>query len=424
MKEEQTNRFKKIRDLVAKNELKAAFKNFAFATEKFDIPREIQRDLILIKNELSRLEKEKLSHVISRDHYDHRMSSSIMSLLLLLERCEDYLAEQKQDYQIAISGQKLIPPIERQTFLVASNISKAYPDFTLKPVSFQLDSHSILAVIGKNASGKSTLLRLLAGEEKCEEGFIEYFGEREIKDWYELKKKIGYIPQKILPTSINLMDILKFQCVTHDIPLSELDYYIQDAINKMDLENEIHKNWKNLSGGFQMRFELAKTIIWRPQILIMDEPLANLDIVTQRLFLQDIRAYADSTQYPISIIITSQHIEEIESIADRVIFLDEGDVLFNGTLSELSRNRSFNYYEIGIPNEQQKQAHTLIEAFHEDIILVQEFFDILTLKVPIDFNITEILNALNEAGVKFNYFRDITFSTRRLFSTRKKVYSP
>lgn len=422
MIEEQRIRFNKIRDLVAKDDLKAAFKNFAFAAEKFDVPRDTQRNLILIKNELSRLEKEHQTYGLPQEYYTHRRNNSIMSFLYLIEKSEDYLVENKQDDLPSKRVKKWIPSNEKQTFLKVTNISKSYLDFTLQPINFQLESHSILAVIGKNASGKSTLLRLLAGEENYEEGDIEYFGKSDIKDWYELKKKIGYIPQKISPTSIKLMDILKFQCVTHDIPLSELDYHIQDAINKMDLENEIHKNWENLSGGFQMRFELAKTIIWRPQILIMDEPLANLDIVTQRLFLQDIREYADSAQHPISVIITSQHIEEIESIADRVIFLDEGNILFNGILSELSENRVFNYYEIGIPHDQHMQAQSLVEGFHEDIIWVQDFFDLLTLKVPIHLNITDILNLLSKAGIKFNYFRDITFSTRRLFSTRNKVY--
>lgn len=420
MSQEFTRKINQLRELIGEDKLKEAFKEFAFMAEEFGIPVVIRREMYVIKNGFHEVEKEYILKGLPYDDYNYRRGNAVRKFLQLLDDSEDHfknLTIDKSDLNVELSN--IVEGFKSEIFLRAFEISKNYPGFCLEKTSLSLDSGTITAIVGKNASGKSTLMRLLAGVEKIDSGYIEYFGETNIKDWYVLKKKIGYIPQHIHSKSLRLIDILKAEAITHGISPKDLEFYLQDAITKMNLEDEIHKAWDDLSGGFQMRFELAKTIIWRPKILILDEPLANLDILTQRLFLKDIREYSKSVQYPISIVITSQHLEEIEGIADRIIFLEEGKTIFNGRLEELGKERDFNLYELGIHVTQQEEVIELIKSMKEKVIIEKEFFDIITVKLPLDVEIIKIINLLYKNNIRFNFIRDITFSTRKLFSMKE-----
>ena len=230
-----------------------------------------------------------------------------------------------------------------------------------------------------------------------------------------MKKQISYIPQKIIPTRLNLIDLLKFNCVVHDIEIAKIDFYVQDVINNLKLENYIHKEWKHLSGGYQMRFELAKSVVWRPKILIIDEPLANLDIVSQRKFLKDLRLYANSIKHPMSIVLTSQHIEEVENITDYILFLENGKVLYNGNYILLSEMRSYSYYEIVVDDILVDKMLELIQRKLKHVIIEKEIFNLFILKVPKSIKVIDIINMLYENSIELNSFRNITFSSKRLF---------
>ncbi|BAZ09786.1 ABC transporter ATP-binding protein [Calothrix sp. NIES-4071] len=165
-------------------------------------------------------------------------------------------------------------------------------------------------------------------------------------DFYSVKQNIVYIPQELQKWHGLLADNLYFAASICGIKgqdnLDEVDF----VINRLGLEKYKKATWGEISGGFKMRFSLAKALICHPKLIILDEPLANLDISTQLLFLQDIRDLANSSANPISIIISSQHLYEVENIADNILFLKDGKAIYNGLVKNFGEDRNENSYEV------------------------------------------------------------------------------
>ncbi|MEO0683824.1 MAG: ABC transporter ATP-binding protein [Cyanobacteria bacterium J06649_11] len=404
--------FKEIKELIAKNEVRDALKNLSFVLEKHKIPQSYHDELIVISNLFHKVENDYIQLGLSENVNESKRVTVIKDLLTLIAKCHKYLSasKKKSNDRIAVDFN-----IKKYEFLRVEGVSKSYSDFVLDEISLTLKSGEITCIIGRNGSGKSTLLNILAAEILSDSGSISYFGQADIISWYDLKKQISYIPQKIIPTRLNLIDLLKFNCVVHDIEIAKIDFYVQDVINKLKLENYIHKEWKHLSGGYQMRFELAKSVVWRPKILIIDEPLANLDIVSQRKFLKDLRLYANSIKHPMSIVLTSQHIEEVENITDYILFLENGKVLYNGNYILLSEMRSYSYYEIVVDDILVDKMLELIQRKLKHVIIEKEIFNLFILKVPKSIKVIDIINMLYENSIELNSFRNITFSSKRLF---------
>jgi ABC-2 type transport system ATP-binding protein len=233
--------------------------------------------------------------------------------------------------------------------------------FVLEDVNLELRLGQITGVVGENANGKTTLFRLIAGELKHDRGTLCYpyidgsTGSDSI-DGLKVKSQIGYVPQ-ILPTWYgSLRDSLHYAAATHGILGPQNIREVEYIIERLDLAEHIEKRWKELSGGFRLRFALAAALVWKPKLLILDEPLASLDFEAQLTVLRDLRDLADSLQQPISIALSSQHLHEIEGIADEILFLDNGKVTYSGPVDEIGLQRDHNTFEIG--------SHCNEEALH------------------------------------------------------------
>src|SRR5262249_22653411 len=94
--------------------------------------------------------------------------------------------------------------------------------------------------------------------------------------------------------------------------------------------------WDEISGGYKTRFEIVRALLSKPDLLILDEPLAYLDILNQQVVLRQLRQLASNRARPIGIIITSQQLYEIEAIADRLLVLEGGNILFSDRIRKLS----------------------------------------------------------------------------------------
>jgi ABC-2 type transport system ATP-binding protein len=224
--------------------------------------------------------------------------------------------------------------------------------FVLEGVDLELRLGEITGVVGENANGKTTLFRLIAGELKHDRGTLSYpcidrGGGATSLDWLKIKSQIGYVPQ-ILPTWYgSLRDNLHYAAATHGIlgeeNIREVDYIIE----RLDLAEHVAKSWRELSGGFRLRFALAGALVWKPKLLILDEPLASLDFKTQLTVLRDLRDLADSLPQPMSVVLSSQHLHEIEGIADNILFLERGKVTYAGSILNIGTDRDHNTFELG-----------------------------------------------------------------------------
>jgi ABC-2 type transport system ATP-binding protein len=224
---------------------------------------------------------------------------------------------------------------DRETIFRAINITKLYPNFTLKPISLELKYGEITALVGENGNGKTTLLNIIAGKILHSNGTIEYpFLTDKKSDWYHIKNQIAYITQELPKWRGLLKDNLHFTLGVNGIKGQKNIDDVNFIIHRLGLEKYANAKWSEISGGFKMRFALAKAILRKPKLLILDEPLANLDISTQNLFLNDLKDISRSIKDKISVILSSQNIYDIKEIADNIIFLSNGESLYKATPRE------------------------------------------------------------------------------------------
>ena len=306
--------------------------------------------------------------------------------------------------------------------------------FRLHPIDLNLRFGEVMAIVGENGNGKSTLLKIIAGALSHTSGHITYpfFGMFDDGDgreallptqesrngppvnFYALKQQIAYIPQELPKWRGLVRENLQFTGAVRGLNpaqnLAEVDF----IISRLGLDRYADASWDELSGGYRMRFSLARALITNPKMLILDEPLANLDVNTQLAFLQDLRNLANSLARPLSVIVSSQHLHEIESIADRVVFLRDGRAVYSGLRRDYGAQRDENVFECACRADKDRLSALLTQhniAGHRVDAVGGNFI----IRVPISTSAEEFLLMLLEAGIGIEYFRDISQSTRRLF---------
>jgi ABC-2 type transport system ATP-binding protein len=297
---------------------------------------------------------------------------------------------------------------QQKLLLRANDIRKTYRNsrFSLKPLSLDINTSDVLGVVGQNGHGKTTLLRCLAGQLALDDGWIEYT-QLKNPDHYAIKHHIAFIPQRIPRWYGQLKDNLHFSASIAGITGDENRLMVDFMLERLDLAQYAHLNWTEISSGYRTRFEIARVLLQRPSLLILDEPLANLDINAQQTILTDLRYMAKSIYQPMGVILSSQQLHEVEKTADTVLFIKNGECLFR-TGDEQKGEKEY-AIEIETLHEREK----LLEILGDGVSIQYNggFFTIVSTRSPA----TEMIRTLVSKGVEVTYFRDITHSTKRFF---------
>lgn len=297
---------------------------------------------------------------------------------------------------------------------IAKNVSKSYDTkgFQLQDINFSLASGKIAGVVGENGNGKTTFLRIVAGELSFDSGEVTYFDGQTLDaiGWEKIKTKVAYIPQRIPKWYGGLRHNLIFEASIREIKGKEADELIDKLVTKLGLQDYIHLKWSEISTGYRLRFQLAKMLIGSPELLVLDEPIANLDINAQGVFLSDLRKIVADETRNVSVILSSQQLHEIENIADSVLFLKQGKIIYGGEIGKVGEDRTENEFEL------QGNFNTeFLESVFDEIQLkmVAKTF---TVKVPLSMNSSDFIKTLLKHNKSITYFRDISSSTRKLFN--------
>jgi len=296
--------------------------------------------------------------------------------------------------------------------LRAKNILKSYGSnrFSLGPVSMEINKGQVYGLVGENGNGKTTLLRILAKEISFNEGELNYSFNSEPKNEYDLRTKLVYIPQRTEKWYGSLKDNLKFVLSNYNVKPDENEIRTLMMIARLGLWNYKHLKWNELSSGYKMRFELARTLLRKPEILLLDEPLANLDVLAQQVILEDLKSIANSVNHPIALILSSQQLYEVEKVSDKVIFLKNGQYKDNSELKD-TENASL-IIEIDTTNSREH----LLEVF-KDFALEKLNFNggVYVAYFSAETEFHNVITALGQAKTDLVYIRNISSSTRRFF---------
>ncbi len=307
--------------------------------------------------------------------------------------------------------------LSEELLINATNISKQFSrgrtPFRLYPLDVKLKFGEITGVVGENGNGKTTLLRLLSGELSSDTGTILYpaLGTKH-NDWYMAKNHLAFIPQRIAKWHGTLLDNLMFYATIHDLKDKDNFYHIDYILFRLGLDKFRDLKWSEISSGYRLRFELAKMLLWKPKLLILDEPLANLDINAQQLFLQDLKFFTQSISHPISVILSSQNLHEIERVADNIIFIRQGQTIYNGLQSGFALDRQQNSFEVS----GKFDFETLVSSFATFVeFKVENAGTSFIITTSVDIDIFAVMTILKEKELGLTFIRDISQSTRKLF---------
>lgn len=213
----------------------------------------------------------------------------------------------------------------------------------LKNISFNVEPGKITAIVGPNGSGKTTIIKLILGLVKPDNGDVLINGKSILSE-YLYRKDIGYMPQLAsYPENLTVREVIKMICDLRNLNI-EPNPKLIDALN---LSPEMNKQIKNLSGGNKQKVSAVISLMFNPSIIILDEPTAGLDPVVSNNFKELIINESKNNK---SVILTSHIMSEIEELADHIIFLIDGRIKFDGSVLSLLTYKAESKLEKAIAN--------------------------------------------------------------------------
>lgn len=218
----------------------------------------------------------------------------------------------------------------------AIELTKKFGDFTaVDRVSFTIQRGEIFGFLGPNGAGKTTTIRMLLGLLRPTSGHAQVLGFDIVKQSDEIKKRIGYMSQRFsLYNDLTVEENLNFYGRTYGVKNQQLQERKAYILKMAGLEGRERELTKNLSGGWKQRLALGTAIIHEPEMVFLDEPTAGVDPISRRAFWDLLYELADRGT---TIFVTTHYMDEAEQLCDRLVVMDRGRIVAEGSPRELIR---------------------------------------------------------------------------------------
>lgn len=234
-------------------------------------------------------------------------------------------------------------PLEREQMsaeITIENLDMYYgKKCALKNVNLHIDN-GMFGLLGRNGAGKTTLMKVLSTLLKSDSGKITLCGVP-VSKVREIRSMIGYLPQDFsMYGNMTVYEAMDYLGVLSGVDKATRRERIPKLLAKVNLQNNKQTKVKAMSGGMRRRLGIAQAILHDPKIVIVDEPTAGLDPEERVRFRNLLSELAEDR-----IVILSTHIVgDIEATCENIAVLDEGEIIYNGTVSDLIKNAIGNIY--------------------------------------------------------------------------------
>lgn len=214
------------------------------------------------------------------------------------------------------------------------NITKKYGDLVaVRDLSFKVEKGKIWGLLGPNAAGKTTTMRILTGYLPATEGKARVSGYDVFEQPNEVKKITGYLPEVVpIYQEMTVIEYLKFVAEIKQIPPEKRKEAIERSLETSGLKQVRHRLIRNISRGFKQRVGIAQALIHDPQILILDEPTIGLDPAQ----IIEIRQIIRSLKGERTIMLSTHMLAEVTQVCDGVVIISDGQLKASGSLEELT----------------------------------------------------------------------------------------
>ena len=226
-----------------------------------------------------------------------------------------------------------------QNAIEVSNLIKDYGDFrALKNISFEVSQGEIFGLIGPNAAGKTTTLRIISTLLQITSGEVKVFGYDVAKEGNKVREKISYLPEEAgAYKNLSGKDYLEFMAEFYSNSNEEKREIIDKGIELSKLGERLKDKASTYSKGMTRRLLVARALMFNPELAILDEPTSGLDVIASQEIRKIIKDFAKKGA---TILLSSHNMLEVEFLCDRIALIDKGLILENGTPQELKEKYS------------------------------------------------------------------------------------
>ena len=275
-------------------------------------------------------------------------------------------------------------------------LTKSYGNVhALNGVDIKINEGEFFGLLGPNGAGKTTTINILTGLVFRDKGSTEVFGKDTVNDYRFTRSKIGIAAQEFsVDWFFPIEKLLFFQAGYYGIRKKDAKPTIDKLLARLGLEKKKDARLRQLSGGMKRRFQLAKALVHDPDIIILDEPTAGVDVELRR----DLWQYLRDLHYKgKTILLTTHYIEEAELLCENVAIIDEGRILKEGPPKILTQELGTAGISINIGNTNQK----LDPYFSEYTYTIEKNRLHFSVKDP-DKALPKIIKKLSEADIHIN----------------------
>ena len=293
--------------------------------------------------------------------------------------------------------------------LIIKNLAKTYANgFTaLKGINLKVDVGGFYSLLGPNGAGKTTAIRIVCSLVEKSSGNIEVFGYNLATHPESVKMHIGMVPQEVnfntFDTPLNiLVNQAGFYGIKRSIALQRAKKYLGE-LKLWDKRDDISRT---LSGGMKRRLMIARALIHEPELLILDEPTAGVDIEIRRSmwkFFKNINANGTT------IILTTHYLEEAENLCRNVAIIDEGMIIEDTRMGELLRQLKQETFVLNLENELTEDPN--LNGFTYSMMGK----NVLEILVDEDHGINSLFELLNKENIKVSSLRNKSNRLEELF---------
>lgn len=266
--------------------------------------------------------------------------------------------------------------------MLKSLFSKEYEEIkAVDGISFDIEEGEIVGYIGANGAGKSTTIKMMCGVLYPTGGSISVNGMSFDKNRQEINKEMGVVfGQKTqLWWDIPLIETFKILKSIYEVPDEEYNEKFEYLCDLLDLKSFLTQNVRSLSLGQRMRADFAAALIHSPKIVYLDEPTIGLDVLVKDKIRKAVKEL--NKKYNTTIILTTHDMKDIEELCNRIIIIDKGRILYDGTLANI-KHRFGNVKTIFIPSNLELDRDDIADKFEK--ILFEEHEDTLAIKFSTD----------------------------------------